>query len=73
VKRKALRKAVSDPIVISVLPGEGVLIAGFNFLTELTRLYRVMVEGQSPEQREESWRRYFKDTAKLRAWFHLDD
>lgn len=62
-----------DPVQISLIPGESIIVAGLNFLTAATNLVRVMIEGQTPEQRKEFWDRHLKDTAKVRALLHLDD
>ena len=52
--------------------GEGVIIAVTALVTAITELAKVMIEGQSPEQRAKMWQWYIDDVERWRSLIGLD-
>jgi len=48
------------------------ITAAANLITEITKLVTVIIEGQTPEQRQQIWQWYIEDRERIRKWFKLD-
>lgn len=52
--------------------GEAIIVAVTELVTAITELAKVMIEGQTPEQRAKIWQWYIDDVERWRNLLGLD-